>query len=405
MREESAFRKSNPGGIPPSSRRSSVSIPALAVLYLYQCIRGHAEDQVGYRFEKYQEDSGRIGVETDSLLFDLQPKRWLSISGEAVYDAISGFTPTGSPPPNTITFVQTPPPPGSASASVPLSHMKDKRYSASVDATATYGHQHFTPEISFSEESDYISKGAALNYSIDLNDKNTTLNGGWSHDWDRVLPHGFLFSTQRKNSEEFFVGVNQLVNPKAYFTANLTYGHASGYLNDQYRGVLFDNEPQGDPTTPSLEPENRPRTKQKYIGYISYTQAITPVHASVEASYRLFHDSFDITANTIEVAWYQKFGKQLVISPTFRYYRQNAASFYGTRFPDFNTAPTYYSADYRLSEMESFALGISVNWKIYDRISFDATYKRYVMRGLDGVTSQTAYPSANVFTVGLRVWF
>jgi len=105
------------------------------------------------------------------------------------------------------------------------------------------------------------------------------------------------------------------------------------------------------------------------------------------------------------VAWYQKLGRHIVFSPMFRYYRQSAASFYGTRFPDFNTPPTYYSADYRLSELESYAVGVSLNWKVRDWLSIDATYKRYVMRGLDSVTSPTAYPSANVLTVGARVWF
>ena len=122
----------------------------------------------------------------------------------------------------------------------------------------------------------------ALNYSVDFNDKNTTLNLGWSHDWDQVLPHGFLFEEKAKNSHEFLIGVNQLLNPRTVLTVNFTYGHAAGYLNDQYRGVLFDNEPQGDPTAPALEPENRPHTHDRYIGYVSLTQAVTPFNASAE---------------------------------------------------------------------------------------------------------------------------
>jgi hypothetical protein len=38
-------------------------------------------------------------------------------------------------------------------------------------------------------------------------------------------------------------------------------------------------------------------------------------------------------------------------------------------------------------------------------VSFDASYYRYMMHGLDGVTSQSAYPSANVGSLGLRIWF
>lgn len=386
-------------------RWSLTPVSTLVTFCLSQCLRAQAEDQVGFRFEQYQEDNGRIGVETDSVLFELQPKSWLTLQGEGVYDAISGFTPTGSPPPNTITFVESPPPPGASSSSVPLSHMEDKRYAGSLGATLSYKNNRFTPQFSYSQESDYLSRGASLNYSADFNDKNTTLNLGWSHDWDQVLPHGFLFEEKAKNSEEILMGINQLLNPKAVLTANFTYGHASGYLNDQYRGVLFDNEPQGDPSTPALEPENRPRTKDRYIGYVSLTQAVTPFNASAEISYRFSHDTYGVDAHTVQVAWFQKLGKHVVLSPLFRYYYQNAADFYATRFPDYNTRPTYYSADYRLSHLETFAAGVSLNWKIRDWFSFDVAYQRYVMKGLDGVTSPTAYPSANVFTIGARIWF
>ena len=96
----------------------------------------------------------------------------------------------------------------------------------------------------------------------------------------------------------------------------------------------------------------------------------------------------------------------------FRYYIQNSADFYYVLVPDYSPAagvylpaPKYYSSDYRLSEFESFATGITFTWRIVGHLSLDLGYMRYIMRGLDGATSQSAYPSANVFNVGLRVWF
>ncbi len=398
------------GTIPTKSKFKGLlgSITSLLAFGVYYCLRARAEDQVGFRFETYKENGGRIGVETDSMLFELYPKSWLTLQGEGVYDAISGFTPTGAPPPSTINFIPDQngnPPAGSASTSVPLSHMEDERWAGSLGATFSYKQQRITPQFSYSEESDYVSRGAALNYAVDFNDKNTTLNLGWSHDWDRVLPNGFLHTEESKQSDDILVGVNQLLGPKTVLTVNFTYGHASGYLNDQYKGVLFDNEPQGDPSSPALEPENRPGERDRYIGYVSVTRAVAEFNASAELSYRLSHDSYGITANTVQFAWFQKLGKHVVLSPMVRYYRQNAADFYATRFPDYDTRPAHYSADYRLSEFESFAVGLSLNWKIRDWLSVDAAYQRYAMSGLDGVTSQTAYPSANVFTIGARVWF
>ena len=55
--------------------------------------------------------------------------------------------------------------------------------------------------------------------------------------------------------------------------------------------------------------------------------------------------------------------------------------------------------------METFTVGIQATIKVRDWLGLDLGYQRYLMYGLDGVTSQSAYPSANVFTIGARVWF
>ena len=88
-----------------------------------------------------------------------------------------------------------------------------------------------------------------------------------------------------------------------------------------------------------------------------------------------------------------------------RYYRQGAADFYATRYADAGNRPDFYSADYRLSEMETVTAGVSVHVRATKNVGFDAGYRRYMMRGLDHETSQSAYPSANIFTVGVRAWF
>jgi len=397
-------------GLYRSERSPLTSLCGAFAVFLYssaRIVRGENQG-VGYRFESYREEGGRIAVETHSGNFEVQPKSWLTLSGDVVYDAISGTTPTGSPPPSTITFVPDQngnPPPGAMNQSVPLSPMTDIREGGSVAAGFSFGQHHFAPQFSISQEHDYHSLGAAFNYSIDLNEKNTTLNAGWSHNWDQVLPNGFLHSTVNKEVDDLFVGVNQLLGPKTYVNFNLTYGHSRGYLNDQYKGVLFDTFPQGDPESPALEPESRPRQRDRYIGYGSLTHAVSKLKASAEGSYRFFYDSYGTVSHTANLAWFQKVGKYLVVSPMFRYARQGAANFYVVRLPDFDTRPTYYSADYRLSKLESLTYGLNVNWKFREWFWVDAGYKRMVMQGLDSVTSASAYPTANIFTIGGRVWF
>lgn len=372
---------------------------------------GHAiaEDHVDYRYENYQEDAGRIGVETQSVLFETKITSWLTLHGDAVYDAISGATPTGAPPGVDIKNIYYPN--GGTTTTVPTAHMEDWRYAGSLDAAASFGPHHITPQFSYSSEHDYISYGGALNYSLDLNQKNTALNLGWAHAWDTVIPYRgeYITQNQQKNTDDILVGVNQILGPKTVMSVNLTFRNSHGYLNDPYRSVVFSDYPT-DPDNPGLWPEKRPTFRQSYIPYISLVQYVTPVNASIEGAYRFYDDTFGVKAHTMDLSWHQKIGKIFLVSPVFRYYWQTAADFYAPLFPgdpslDPTVFPTYYSADYRLSKLESFTYGVEISAKLTHFLSLDFGYKRYAMYGLDKVTSSSAYPKANIFTVGARLWF
>lgn len=392
-----------------ASRRLAVVLAvALHVAFLP---RGRGEDHIDYRYEGYQEDDNRIAVQTHAVLFDVTLKEGLlAVKGELVHDAVSGATPSGAAPAAKYNYdsvplfgFQVPTLGNTNNPSVPLQHMHDERKALSLELPITLGVHSLSPQFSYSEESDYVSTGAAFNYTVALNEKNTMLTLGLAHTWDRVRDdHGV---TQDKQSSDFLLGVNQLLGPKTVLGVNFTYGQASGYLNDPYRFIVAANDLQIDAENPSGYVERRPTEREKFIGRVSVTQFITPAHASVETAYRFYHDSFGIDAHLFELAWYQKLGKRVVISPGFRYYYQTAANFYYELLPDSNNKPAYYSSDYRLSELQSLTFGVNVTVKATRWLTFDAGYKRYLMEGLDGVTSPTAYPSANVFTVGVRFLF
>ncbi len=427
------------------------------------------DNEVGYRKSYYQEDDNRINVSTDIWRFDVGLNDNIRAEGEVVVDAISGATPLGAPPQtkwpfvtfnklyqsayqsaynsayttsynqnqsiialgipgydynwltNTATQAALSQAPGIATNSaaaayhsltnnpnyrgtkVPVTQLHDHRNAFSLQLPMTFGQQQITPSFAYSCESDYISFGGALNYSLALNNKNTTLSAGWAHNDDTVRDD--QFNWQAKMTDDAFLGLVQLFGPKAYLTVNASLSFEHGYLADPYRGVMFADEMQSNPNDPALSPEVRPRHRNSQVLYASWTQFVTPLNSSYEASYRFFHDSYGIFANTVELAWHQKIGKHLVFSPIFRYYVQNAADFYYTIVPVNNGIPSFYSSDYRLSEMETFATGFDLTWRVYKHLSIDLSYMRYIMQGLDGATSQSAYPDANVVSIGARVWF
>ncbi len=356
--------------------------------------RARSEDHVDYKFEYYIEDNNRIKIQTHGLLFEKELSANLSLKGEYVYDGISGATPTGAPPPI-------------GSSQVVTTHMEDVRNAGSLELAAKLGNHTLTPQISYSTESDYDSLGFAINDAIDFNQKNTTLLLGISQTLDKIQPK-FWTSAKHKDSTDAMVGVTQLLDPRTILQVNFTLGYSSGYLADPYKAVRFDGYP--DPN--SVFPEKRPGERTKEIIFLSLTHYFDKPNASLEASYRFYHDSFDIFSHTVGLAWHQKIGKHLIISPLFRYYDQTAADFYGVRFPGDPSdpestipIPKYYSADYRLSSMHTFTYGVEAEAIIKEWLHLNAAYKRYTMHGDDGETPASAYPQAHIFTVGARIWF
>ncbi|MGZ8938877.1 MAG: DUF3570 domain-containing protein [Limisphaerales bacterium] len=318
----------------------------------------------------------------------------LVAKGELVYDAISGATPTGGPPlPGTD--------------QVPLAEMDDIRRAGVFELNQKIGPNTFSPQFSYSDESDYESIGLALNYSLELNQKNTTLLAGVARNFDRIRPgHSFLLETRQKDTLDLMVGVSQLLGPTTVLNANFTYGFSEGYLADPYKGVRFEYYPFFE----TLFPENRPDSRERQIGFLSLTQFISPANAAIEASYRISHDSFGIVSHTGMLEWRQKVGTMFALTPFGRYYQQSAADFYGISFPgdpslSMDDVPTYYSSDYRLSAFTSWTYGVKATVTFAETLALEAGFKRYEMTGDDDITSASAYPVANIFTLGLTLWF
>lgn len=397
MMTSRAARTTAPATEGSTRRGRNQGIPCLKILlalgiHWLQSARVQAEDHVDFRYELYKEDNSRMEINTYSVLFEksLLPK--LSLKGEMVYDGISGSTPTGGPPP-----------PGSDQ--VPLAHMADIRKAGSLEVDWTVGRHTLSPQLSYSEERDYRSTGLALNDAIEFNQKNTTLHLGVAHNFDQVYPK-FFPQALNKDATDFLIGLSQLLSPQTVLSTDFTLGFDGGYLADPYRGVQF----AGYPLYDALFPEQRPEHRTREVARVSMTQFLKPVDASVEASYRLYHDTYGIWAHTVGLNWNQKLGRQVILAPFVRYYVQSAASFYNVSFAGDPTLsldgiPTYYSADYRLSHFYSVAYGLQASVIIKDRVYLDAGYQRYEMHGLDGMTSASAYPQANIFTLGVRVWF
>lgn len=385
-----SFVRSAPSFLPP------FRLGLLLAAWFFLHVRSvRAENGVSYKYVDYREAGDRMAVKSHYGLLEQEIGADLRLKLQGVIDAIAGATPTGQPPKK-------------AGDPVPLSHVQDRRKAWSADFSRQFQRENVAVGFANSRESDYVSNGLSLNTLTDFNQKNTTLLLGVAGTDDdiRVL---YQRDWLKKRTTDLIAGVTQLLDPRTSVTFNVSYGHSSGYHADPYRVIQQVAEIVPGVFLPLTFGENRPATRDKWIGYAALNRSYAEWHGALEASYRLFHDSFGTTSHTVEFAWFQKLGEHFTLRPGFRFYDQSAADFYRVDITGTNYHPTgrpvpagpFYSADYRLSAFRSYNYGLKAIWAINTSWRFDVSYERYEMHGKDGVTSRSVYPHAGIVNVGL----
>src|SRR6185312_8845077 len=181
-------------------------------------------------------------------------------------------------------------------------------------------------------------------------------------------------------------GATQLLDPMTSISVNVTYGRAEGYLGDPYRLVQKSVELFPSVSLPLTFGENRPDSRDKWIGLVGVNHAYAQLHGAIDATYRYYHDDFGTDAHTVDLAWFQRAGEKWIFRPGVRYYAQSAANFYYYNLDNTAITPVagpprtqgpFYSSDYRLSRFDSFNYGLKVIWKAHERLDLDVAFEHY----------------------------
>ena len=330
----------------------------------------------------------------------------------ALYSAVTAATPVATPTPPPASSPSTPSTPASSTPSsggsspsttqqasqqasnsrIPLADFNDSRWAFNIGLSKRVGNHTPGVQLSYSQESDYLSTGFSLQDNVDFNKKNTTLAFGGAYTHDSLTPANGRPS-ETKDSIDALLGISQVITKTTVFTANLTIGEVSGFISDPYKLAEVNG---------ALIYENRPDSKTKEILFFGLQQFITPLDASIDLGFRYYTDSFGINAETFSLTWFQKINPKFTISPIVRYYTQTAADFYDVRF---SGSPEFYSSDYRVSDLTSISYGVKFIWMPTTKLTLDAGVERYEMSGNDGKTDPQMYPTAFLFMVGAHVSF
>jgi len=385
----------------PAHSAFRFSSTARSVLLIAACWLAHprtarATYSISYKLADYREEADRMHVKTHYGLVEAELGTDMRLKVMGAIDSLAGATPTGQPP-------ATPDGP------VPLANISDRRKAWSADLSRQFQRVLVNAGFANSRESDYVSNGWSLNTQFDFNQKNTLLLLGAAGTDDDIR---VFYQTDwvKKRTADFIVGVTQLLDPQTSVTLNVSYGRSTGFHADPYRLIQKVTEIAPGVFLPRTFNENRPDSREKWIGYAAINRALPRANAAVEASYRWFDDTFGTTAHTVEVAWFQKIGERFVLRPSYRYYDQSAADFYrvdltGTAIDPTSTpnpAGPFFSADYRVSALRAETLGLKAIWTIDEHWQIDLAIERYEMRGRKGRTSPHMYPTAAIVSAGVK---
>ncbi|MFP6894581.1 MAG: DUF3570 domain-containing protein, partial [Opitutales bacterium] len=368
---------------------------AVAALLVLVTRKSTAEKALRAKYREWVEGGDRIHVRSWYAEAETALTEEWSLDVVGIVDTWSGATPIGLPPTESD-WLSDP--------------IEEVRRAGLVTLSRETNEYDFSFEFGLSHEPDYLSRSYAVRLARQYAEETLTLSAGLSYLDDTVdtnVDGGPDLGDQTKHTPEILLGVHRILNQKTTLAVNLSYSRPSGYLSDPYKSVFYYDKVEFPPdeviyvTRP--QSENRPDVRNVYVVFIEGTRYIESLRSSLQGSYRFFADDSGIRGNTLEVQWFQRFGENLVVRPLLRYYNQSAADYYVTILdesqindgaPPRGLAP-HYSADYRISKMESLAYGLKLTMFKGDNINIDLAYERYDMKGRDGVTSPLMYPDAD----------
>jgi hypothetical protein len=331
----------------------------------------------------------------------------------------------------------------SASIDVKLSASpyKEKRTQKSAGFEYLHGKSTYSAGLINSVEPDYKSNTTYYSVSQDMFGDLTTISMTYKRGWDKIYKdfknaagmienqpdfggvdaHGNPISFKTADHRGYDIGLSQILTRNLIGSFNYEVLTDQGYLQSPYREILFLTPGQGlgygkgPQIYPNTRTSNAASIEAKY--YLWYRAAVT-------GQYRYFSDTWGIRAHTAELSYTHPW-KKLIFDGSFRFYTQNAASFYSDLFPRINSQ-NFVARDRELAAFNSFTLGAGASYdfpiprnrwinRSSANIRFDhllINYKDFRNALLIG-TSPTYTPgneplyklNANILQIFFSIWF
>lgn len=284
---------------------ASMMLPGLAALASLAPVLATAENApekttIAVKYSNYEDGQAgwdRVKVTAPALYFQAPIASDWSIEASAVVDSVSGASPRW--------HTQNTPLSGA-------SRMSDERTAGDIKVTRYFARSAWSASLASSSEHDYQSNAIGLDARWSTEDNNRTWAAGYGLSTDRIdnSYSGGSVIGQQKRTQEFMIGVTQVLTPGDIVQFNLTRSDGQGYYSDPYKTL-----------------DQRPDQRSAWIGLARWNHYVEPADAALRTSYRYYSDSFGVQSHTMGVEWAQPLGRW-TLTPGMRYYSQGAANFY-----------------------------------------------------------------------------
>jgi hypothetical protein len=275
----------------------------------------------------------------------------------------------------------------------------DFRVFETVGVDRAFGSQSVGLSAGYSKEYDYESFHGAVRWSMDFNQKNTTLAASARHFWDTVELidiDGMNRGTASRDTTDLSLSLTQVLYQRTVGSVEVGYTGQSGFLSTPFHEVILDPSSSKNKNKENQRVAERfPDSREKlYVG-LRLNHAFTD-RVVQRSYYRFYDDDFGITAHTFESETHFRLPVDIEawIYPILRYHTQTASDFFGLP-RTFSGEERYYTSDYDLRDFDSQKFGAGMRltgwkksraWLLWIR-SFECRLTYYTRDyGLDAVS-------------------
>ena len=226
----------------------------------------------------------------------------------------------------------------------------DTRHQVSAGVAQTAGDWSLHGGYSFSRENDYLSHTFDASVTRDLFDKNTQLGAGYGISLNTVGRADDVNFTRSLTVQHVALSVTQVLSPKLIGQITYEVEDNEGYQASAYRFVPVRQTPDAAPDF--WVPETDPDSRWRHSVVLGLNRAVGD--GSVQGDFRIYHDTWGITSETVGARYYVKLGHDTELRLRERFYTQGAASFYQSTYM---ATQQYMAFDRELSPLWSETFG------------------------------------------------